>query len=355
VKGKCERKMKEQMRALVLKGIRQFELKEVPVPKVGPNDVLIKVKAAAICHTDFSVMDKQHAWTKYPCVLGHEFSGIVEKCGEVAVNVKPGDRVTALAYSYCGMCTNCRRGIHAGCENAIAIPFHYDGAYQEYILVPALTVFKISDSTSFEHAAMAEPLANAYSIVDRAKIYPGEKVVIVGPGPIGLFAAQIAALRLPDMIIMSGTRDERLDIALKCGATHTINIRKEDPLKRIMEITGGHGADVILYCGGGREVWELAENALTPFGRFIIEAVPPKVDDRYPSTAFKFIEKSMTYTGVSGYDAAQYEISLHLIEKGRILIEPIITHRFSLNDYQKAFDTVENREGGAIKVLFNSF
>lgn len=343
------------MKALILKGIRDFELKEIPVPKVGPNDVLIKVKAAAICHTDFSVMDKQHAWTKYPCVLGHEFSGVVEECGAGVTHVKPGDRVTALAYSYCGICENCRRGIHAGCENAIAIPFHYDGAYQEYMLTPAVTVYKISDDTSFEYAAMTEPLANAYSVVDWAKIYPGDNVVIVGPGPIGLFAVQVAALKQPDTIIMSGTRDERLDIARKCGATHTVNVKKEDPAKKIMEITGGKGADAVLYCGGGQEVWDLAENVLAPFGRFIIEAVPPKVDDRYPVSAFKFMEKSMTYTGVSGYDAAQFGASLKLIEKGKIIIDPIITHRFSLDNYQEAFDTVENRQGGAIKVLFNSF
>ena len=347
--------MKDTMKALVLKDVRDFELKQVPVPEAGPNDVLIEVKAAAICHTDFSVMDKQHSWTKYPCVLGHEFSGIVAACGAGVTHVKPGDRVTALAYSYCGICQNCRRGIHAGCENAIAIPFHYDGAYQEYIKVPAVTVCRISDSISFEYAAMTEPLANAYSIADRANIYPGEKVVVIGPGPIGLFAVQAAALKQPDAIIMSGTRDERLDIAKKCGATHTINVKKEDPLKKIMEITEGHGADVILYCGGGQEVWDLAENTLAPFGRFIIEAVPPKVDDRYPVTAFKFIEKSMTYTGVSGYDAAQFLASLGLIEKGKILIDPIITHRFALDNYQEAFDTVENRQGGAIKVVFNSF
>lgn len=347
--------MKKLMKSLILKGIRDFELKKVPIPQIGPNDVLIKVKAAAICHTDFAVIDKQHAWTKYPCVLGHEFSGIVEKCGDGVIHVKPGYRVTAMAYSYCGFCNNCRRGIHAGCENSKAIPFHYDGAYQEYISVPAITVFKISDSTSFENAAMTEPLANAYSIVDRAKIYPGEKVVIVGSGPIGLFTVQIAALKQPDIIIVNGTRDERLRVALTCGATHTTNIRKEDAYKKIMKITDDYGADVVFYCGGGKEVWELAENILASFGRFIIEAVPPSIDDKYAVTPFKFIEKSMTYTGVSGYDAAQFEKSLDLIEKNKIKIDPILTHRFSLDDYKEAFDTSENRKNNAIKVLFNSF
>ena len=347
--------MKNLMKSLVLKGMRDLELKEVPVPEIGINDVLIKVKAAAICHTDFAVIDNQHIWVKYPCVLGHEFAGVVEKCGEGVIYVKPGDRVTALAYSYCGVCTNCRRGIHVGCKNLKAIPFHYDGAYQEFILVPGITVYPIDDTLSFEDAAMTEPAANACSIVDKANIYSGEKIVIAGPGPIGLFAVQFAALKTPDEIIMTGTKDERLDIAKKLGATNTINVKKEDPYKKIMEITNGYGADVVFYCGGGQEVWELAEKILAPFGRLIIEAVPHKMDDRYPVTPFKFMEKSMTYAGVSGYNAAQFEVALHLIETSRIKTKPIITHRFSLDDYMEAFETVEKRKGGAIKVLFNSF
>ncbi|MCL5070539.1 MAG: alcohol dehydrogenase catalytic domain-containing protein [Actinobacteria bacterium] len=347
--------MENLMKSLVLKDIRDFELMKVPIPNVGPNDVLIKVKAAAICHTDFTVMDKQHPWTKYPCVLGHEFAGVVERSGKEVFHVKPGDRVTALAYSYCGVCTNCRRGIHTGCNNMIAIPFHYDGAYQEFILVPGITVYPIADSLSFENAAMTEPAANACSIVDKAKIYPGEKLVIIGPGPIGLFAVQFAALKNPDVIIVIGTRDERLDISKEFGATHTINVKKEDPYEKIMEITNGYGADVIFYCGGGHEVWELAEKVLAPFGRFIIEAIPLKADDRYLVNPFKFIEKSMIYTGVSGYSAAHFESALHLIETGTIKTKQIITHRFSLDNYKEAFETVESRKGGAIKVLFNSF
>lgn len=347
--------MKRLMKSLILKDVRDLELKQVSIPEIGLNDALIKVKAAAICHTDFSVIDKQHSMARYPCVLGHEFSGIVEECGSGVTHLKAGDRVTALSYSYCGICSNCRRGIHTGCKNLIAIPFHYDGAFQEYISVPAKSVYKIADNISFEYAAMTEPLANAYSIVDRANIYFGEKVLIIGPGPIGLFTVQTAALKNPDVIIMSGTRDERLEVAKQCGATHIVNIKKEDPYKRIMEITNYNGADVIFYCGGGKEAWELAENVLAPFGRFIIEAVPPKVDDRYPVGMFKFTEKSMTFTGVSGFNAAQFESALHLIESGRIKIDPIITHTFSLDKYKEAFNTQENREGGAIKVLFNSF
>lgn len=122
-----------------------------------------------------------------------------------------------------------------------------------------------------------------------------------------------------------------------------------------MEITDGYGADVVFYCGGGLEVWELAERILAPFGRLVIEANPPKVDHKYPVTASKLVEKSMTYIGVAGYDVAQFEVGLHFIEARKINTGLIITHKFSLNDYNKAFETAESRKDDAIKVLFNSF
>ena len=343
------------MKALELKGIHDLELKDLSIPKPGLNDVLIKVKVAAICHTDFATIDGECSMISYPCVPGHEFSGIIEEIGNLVTHLKVGDRVTALGFSYCGTCRICRRGIHAGCTSVRVIPFHYDGAFAQYLVAPSITVYPISSNLSFENAAMVEPAANGYSIVDRAKIYPGENVLVIGPGPIGLFATQFSALMQPSKLIVNGTRNERLSLAKDLGATDTINIRREDPLKKIMEITEGYGVDVVLYCGGGQEVWDLTEKILAPFGRFIIEAVTPKVDDRFQVTPFKFLEKSMTYSGVSGYNAAQFEVALGLIESGKIDTNKVITHRFALNNYRKAFETSKKRKEGAIKVIFNSF
>ena len=347
--------MEKNMKALVLKGIRDMSLKQVPIPEPEIDEVLIKVKAAAICHTDFAAIDGEHSMISYPCIPGHEFSGIVEKTGGAVRHIRSGDRVTALGYSYCGVCRFCRRGLHTGCENMIAIPFHYDGAFAQYVKVPAISVYIIPDDMRFEDAAMVEPSANGLSAVDRADIYPGDNIIIAGPGPIGLLATQFAALKLPDKLIVTGTRDERLDIAKKLGATDTINIRKEDTEKRIDEITGGRGIDAILYCGGGQEVWDMAENKLGSYGRFILEAVPPKVESKFTVTPFRFLEKQMTYTGVSGYNGAQFKVALEMIYKGKIKTKSITTHFFSLDEYEKAFEVAEKRLEGAIKVIINKF
>lgn len=347
--------MKKYMKALVLKDIKDMSLKKVPIPEPKVDEVLIKVKAAAICHTDFATIDGEHPMIKYPCIPGHEFSGTIEKTGDEVWHVKPGDRVTALGYSYCGICKACLRGMHTGCERMIEIPFHYDGAFAQYVKVPAISVFKIPDDISFEDASMVEPAANGLSAVDRADIYPGDNILVAGPGPIGLLATQFAALKVPGKLIISGTRDERLNIAKRLGATDTINIRNENTGERIDEITGGKGIDAMFYCGGGQEVWDLAENKLTGYGRFILEAAPPKVESKFTITPFKFMEKQMTYTGVSGYSAAQFGTALELIAKRKIKTEPIITHRFSLDEYEKAFEVSKKRLEGAIKVIINRF
>ena len=347
--------MKKNMKALVLKGIRDMSLKEVPIPEPKVDEVLIKVAAAAICHTDFAAIEGEHSMIKYPCIPGHEFSGSIEKTGDAVWHVKPGDRVTALGYSYCGICKACRRGLHTGCAQMIAIPFHYNGAFAQYVKVPAISVYKIPDDMSFEDAAIVEPAANGLSVVDRAGIYPCDNILVAGPGPIGLLATQFAAMKVPGKLIVSGTRDERLDIAKILGATDTINIRKEDTEKRIDEITDGKGIDAMFYCGGGQEVWDLAENKLTGYGRFILEAVPPKIESKFTVTPFRFLEKQMTYTGVSGYSAAQFGTALELIAKKKIKTELIISHRFSLDEYEKAFEVAEKRLEGAIKVMINRF
>jgi len=273
--------LKKTMKALVIKGIRDISLNEVPIPEPKIDEALIKVEAASICHTDFVVIEGEHNMAKYPCIPGHEFSGVVKKTGDAVWHIKPGDRITALAYSYCGVCKACRRGMQSGCEIGIAIPFHYDGAFAQYVKVPAISVYKIPEDMSFEDAAIVEPAANGLSAVDRAQIFPGDNVLVAGPGPIGLLATQFAALKNPNKLIVSGTRDERLNVAKKLGATNTINIRNENTEKKIDEITGGRGIDAMLYCGGGQEVWDLAEKKLNCFGRFIIEALPSKVESKF--------------------------------------------------------------------------
>jgi len=344
--------MKRTMKSLVLTEPRALVLQERPVPVPGSTEVLIQVKAASICHTDFFTLNGEYPRCKYPTVLGHEFSGIVEQCGRDVSHVKAGDHVTCISYDYCGTCTFCRRGLHNGCRHIRGIPFDMDGAYQEMICVTAAMAYPFDSSLSFAEASLTEPAANGYSTVDRANIYPGEQVVVMGPGPIGLLALESAKLKSPGALIVLGTRQERLHKATHLGATHAINIHETDPYEAVMDITEGKGADVVILCAGSEDAWKISGRILTKYGRVIVEALPSVYDTQWPVHVFDFTAKHISYLGVSGYNAAQFGTTLELIQSKIIDVASLITHRFPLQDYQEAFETSDKRKGGALKVVF---
>lgn len=344
--------MRKIMKSLVLEKPGKLILQERAVPIPGPTEILIRVKAAAICHTDFITMEGEHPGCKYPTVLGHEFSGIIEQCGQGVKHVKPGDRVTCLSGAYCGTCSFCRLGRFNRCLNFRDIPSDIDGAYQEMICVAAVMAYPFSNSLSFAEAALIEPAANGYSAVDKASIYPGEQVVIIGPGPIGLLALQAAKLKSPGSLTMLGTRWERLDLAAQLGATKVINVYETDPYQAIMDITGGSGADVVVLCAGTEEAWNLAGKILASEGRVSVEALPPTYKANWPVKVFDFTAKAISYLGISGFTPAQFETTLRLVESKKIEVAPLITHRFALEEYGEAFETSAKRKDGAIKVVF---
>jgi len=340
------------MKSLVLTEPNELVLQERPIPQVGANELLIRVKAASICHTDYFTMYGRFPGCKYPTVLGHEFSGIVERCGPGVTHVKAGDRVACMAFSFCGTCANCLRGYQNGCLNMIGIPFQMDGAYQEMVTVSPEMAFTFDERLSFAEAAITECAANGYSAAQRADIQPTDHVVVIGPGPIGLMALQAARLKCPATLTMLGTRAQRLELAERLGADHTINVRETDAYEAIMNITGGHGADVVIFCAGSEDAWDLAGRILPRYGRMLVEALPPTADAKWPVPVFDFTAKHISYLGVSGYNADQFRTTLALMMAGKLNVAPLITHRFSLDDYQEAFDTCEQRKGGAIKVVF---
>lgn len=340
------------MKSLVLIEPHKLNIQERPVLVPGPREVLIRVKSASICHTDFVTINGEYPDCKYPTVLGHEFSGIVEECGKAVTHVKKGDRVACLGYSYCGNCSFCLRGLHNGCKYILAIPFHIDGAYQEFVCVPDVMVYPFDDSLNFEEASLIEPAANAYAAVDRADVYPGDNVVIIGPGPIGLLALQFAKLKLPKTLIMVGTRKERLNSASRLSATHIINVHETDPYKSIMDITNGYGVDVVVLCAGTKEAWDLSGKILSNYGRVAVEALPSVHNTQWSVPVFNFTSKAISYIGVCGYTASQFEIALKLVESKKIDVSSLITHRFRLEDYEKAFETSDKHKDEAIKVVF---
>lgn len=214
-------------------------------------------------------------------------------------------------------------------------------------------LFRISDELSLEEAALTEPASNAYSAVRQSRIRHGDRVVIIGPGPIGLLALQFARLYYPGVLILLGTRDERLEIGYKLGATHTINVREEDAEEDILGILGGEGADAVVECAGTRSGVELALRLAGLNSRVAIEGLmePGETARFVPMDA---VQKGMSIIGVMGYLVPDFVYSLELLERGLIDVQSIITHRFSLDEWEDAFNMIEKRKSEAMKVVFTT-
>ncbi|MFH1613555.1 MAG: alcohol dehydrogenase catalytic domain-containing protein [Planctomycetota bacterium] len=343
--------MANMMKSLVLERPNKLVLIERPIPEPRPGEVLIRVKSAGICHTDFIALRGDFPGCKYPTVLGHEFSGIVEKCGQGVLKLRPNDRVVCMGFGFCRTCKYCRRGLENACKNISVIPFHMDGAYQQMVCLPAAMVFCFDESLSFNKAALTEPASNGYAAVDRANLYPGEHVVIIGPGPIGLLAVAAADLKSPASLILLGTRAERLQMGTRLGATHTVNVLETDPYEVVMDISDGHGADVVILCAGTETAWEFSGRVLAKYGRVIVESLPDRADSKWPVAVFDFTAKHISYLGVSAYTACQFRATLDLMQAKKIDVMSLITHTFSLDDYADAFETCAERTGGAVKVV----
>ena len=327
----------------------QCELCELPMPEIKTDEVLVKVKAAAICHSDLDIIDGRRVHSiKLPVVLGHEFAGVIEEIGSGVSGLEKGQNVACECIIWCGGCRSCKNGETSCCENFSELGTIRDGGFAEYAAVPARMVHPFKN-LSYEEASNIEPAGNGCHVAQAANIRRSDSVVVIGPGPIGLYAMQFAGLYGPEKLIMVGTRDSRLEAAKKLGATHTININELEPYDAIMALTGGRGADRVLQCATTDEAVRLAVGIMGNSSVLALEGYgkgePIAVDFR------EFIKKPMTITGVSGVTHQNFIDAVAAAESGKIKFEPVITHRYALGDIEKAFQLVRDKSANAIKIV----
>src|SRR5918994_2875072 len=247
------------------------ELRDVAVPDVGDADVLLRVGAVSVCGSDVHQAYNTHSWpVNVPVVLGHEFSGTVAKVGRVANGFREGDRVVSeTAAEVCGECMLCRTGRYNLCPRRKGFGYGIDGAMASFVKVPGRCLHRIPDTLPFELACLAEPHAVAYNAMCvNSTIRPGDLVVVLGPGPIGLLCARMAALAGADPLIVAGVTADapRLEAARRLGATHTVDLLKEN----LEEIVRGHaaeGADLVCDATGASRPIDLALAITRPDGQ----------------------------------------------------------------------------------------
>ncbi|MTI60433.1 MAG: zinc-binding dehydrogenase [Firmicutes bacterium] len=327
------------------------EVRDVPIPEIGPTDVLVKVDSIGICGSDPHMHHNNVSYpVEVPLILGHEFAGIIDKVGEDVEKFSEGDRVTAETHAeYCGKCVMCRTNNYHLCRDRKGYGFGVDGAYAKFVKVPERILHRVPDNVSLKEASLTEPLCVAYNlVVKNMTVNPGDVVVVIGPGPIGILSCKMAAIAGASEIIMIGTNgdEKRLEKSKEYGATTIINSGKTEPLPIIKEKNEGYGADIVIDAAGPALTLKLALDVVRPEGTVNKIAWGPKPINY---SLDKIIEKAVTLRGSFSHTWDVWEKSLNLLEKGQVDLSGLITHELSIEEWEKGFELVESKEG--IKVI----
>ena len=328
---------------------KKFEVREMNLDTIAPNEVLVKNYSCGICGTDVHIYhgEEGSAAVEPPVVLGHEFSGVVEAVGSEVTDLKPGDHVTIDPNIYCGKCIPCRMGKKQNCEHLYAIGVNRNGGFAEYTLCPDSQCLKVDPDLDLDVAAMAEPLACALHGIDRAAIQPGQLVVVIGGGTIGLLMVQLAKMSGASTVILSEPIAMRREIGLEVGADAVIDPINEDVAGRIKEITGRDGADVVIECVGKSFAVEQAFQAAGLGATVLIFSVP-SVGATAKLPLFDVFKMELKILGSMVNPDTQLR-AVNLLNSGRLEIKRLITHVYDMEHLEDAIKMQMSNE--SIKVI----
>ncbi len=327
--------MTQTMKAAVLEKIECFEVKEVPVPEIGDDEVLIKVKYTGICGTDWSIYKGWYSADKLPMIPGHEFSGVIAKVGNHAGKLKEGDRVTADINMSCGSCFYCRRGDKLLCDNFTQLGIHTNGTFAEYVKAPAVNVHRLPDNMSFEEGAFIEPVSCVIHAAKAMNAKLGSSVAIIGCG-LGVLHARMAVLRACAPVIIFGDNRKRLQVAKEMGADYAIHIDDvADPVEEVMKLTGGRGADYAIEAVGKVETYEQAFAMLRRGGQLSAFGITGD-QDTMKMRPFEFVLGEKKVTGSCAGVGQDWPDAITLISNGRINPKPLFSMKVGLEDLEWA-------------------
>jgi len=336
------------MKAAVFYGFgKGVKVEEYPRPAIGAGEILVRVKACGLCQTDLHYIDHGTPTFKTPpLILGHETSGIVEEVAEDVKGFQPGDRVLIPPVVTCGVCEYCRMGRENICLNMRMFGNHMDGAFAEFVKAPAKDVFHLPESLPLEESCIISDAVSTpyHALVNRAQVKPGEWVVIIGCGGVGMNAVQIASL-LGARVIAVDIDSAKLQMAMKFGARQALNPKEVDVPKAIRKITAG-GADVSAEVIGNPATIETALACLKTGGRALLIGYATK-DAVLPAGRVMFRE--LQISGSLGCRPVDYPKIIALTEAGKIQVQPLVTHRYPLEQFEEALNTL--RSGACLRTL----
>jgi threonine 3-dehydrogenase len=325
-------------------------MENVPMPEYGVNDVLIKIQQTAICGTDIHIYswdDWAQATIPVPMTIGHEFYGEIAEIGREVKGLKVGQRVSGEGHLTCGMCRNCRAGKRHLCRSTLGVGVNRPGCFAEYLSLPASNVLVLSDNITAEQAAILDPLGNAAHCALAFNMV-GEDVLITGAGPIGIMAVAIARHIGARHVVITDVNDYRLELARKMGATRAINVKYQSIREIMTELRMTEGFDVGLEMSGHPSALNEMMKTMNHGGHVAVLGIPPQ------ETAIDWnqvIFKGLVIKGIYGREMFETWYKMIAMLQSGLNIEPVITHRFPVNDYQQAFQIMASGQSG--KVILN--
>lgn len=335
------------MKAARLFGIDDIRTTEVPKPDIGPGEVLVRVRAALICGTDVRML--RNGAKVSPLTLGHEIAGEIAEVGRDVRNYQAGMRVAVAPNYGCGTCDECVSGRSQNCSKLRALGIHDDGGFAEYVRVPAAAVLQgnispVEDSVGFPEAAIAEPLSCVYNSFERVRFQAGETVIVIGGGPIGLLHAKLYKLAGAGLVVINDMNEGRLEACAALEPSFSL-VGAESPVERMMELTQGKGADVVVAAASSPAVQQLSFRLAALNGRVIFFGGLPAGKENVPLDTNVIHYKQITVTGTSRQSLAQYRRSLDLIGRGLIDVRGVITGVWGLDRAAEAMGAAVRGEG----------
>jgi L-iditol 2-dehydrogenase len=343
------------MKVALLTGIRKFETRKVPEPKLTKDtDVLIRIKTVGVCGSDIHYYTTGRIGAQiiqFPFTVGHEAAGIVEQTGKKVTRVKPGQRIAIDPAVYCGHCDQCRAGRENTCRKQLFLgcPEQLDGALCQYLVLPEICCFPIKDRTTFEQATLSEPLAIAVYAVERARLPARANVAILGAGPIGMSVFHVLRANQVGEVFITDKIPERLKFSQKLKPKYCGNPDRADVVGEISKAEPLL-MDAVFECSGDRMAYDHAVRLLKPGGTMALVGIPEFDDVSFPIHELR--RKEITLTNIRR-QAHCTQKAIDLLEAKEINLDAMVTHHFSLEETQQAFDLVANYRDGVMKAMIS--
>jgi L-iditol 2-dehydrogenase len=327
------------------------EARTVEVPSLGPDDVLVRSHVAGVCRTDLKILHGTLPANvvRYPCTPGHEWSGTIAAVGATVGDLQVGDRVVCEGHIPCGRCRYCTAGETNLCLRYDQIGFTRPGGYAELVMVPRMVVHRLSEAISFESAVLVEPGSCVLRALQRASPADGETIGVVGIGTLGSIALVLARLHAPREVVAYGIREDELELARRLGASHLVDVSRDDPGARTASILE-HGLDIVIEAAGGSEALDTATRVVRPGGR-VVTLGSAGEGARLDLPADRLMRKDISLIGSLAYTSSTWRDMLRLLSEGRVDLQPLVTHRFPADEFADAFDLMERPGGVMAKVV----